>query len=173
VQDYRITYDQSSGEYTVIASGVNLRTYTATGLIAGHTYKFKVESRNIYGYSAYSELVSILCAASPSQPEAPTSIVEGNNVVFNWNAPIENGTPITGYHVYFRKADDTFETELINCDGSKSEIVITTQCTIPLETLSASPFGLSTLGLPINAKVSAYNAYGESLVSEVGGGAVI
>jgi hypothetical protein len=47
-----------------------------------------------------------------------------------------------------------------------------TECTVPLATLTAAPFSLA-LGDLINIKVSAYNAYGESPLSEVGGGGLI
>jgi len=100
--------------------------FTATGLTYGNVYKFKVESRNLYGYSAYSEVVSILCATAPSTPDLPTSIVVADKVVINWNAPLDNGMPITGYNIYIRKSDDTFSTELINCDGSQTQIITTT-----------------------------------------------
>jgi hypothetical protein len=60
VLDYRITYDQSAGDYIVLASGLNNPLFTATGLTSGNVYKFKVESRNKFGYSAFSQVVSIL-----------------------------------------------------------------------------------------------------------------
>ena len=75
VLDYRITYDQSAGDYIVLASGLNNPLFTATGLTSGNVYKFKVESRNKFGYSAFSQVVSILCAAVPSTPDMPISTV--------------------------------------------------------------------------------------------------
>jgi hypothetical protein len=45
-------------------------------------------------------------------------------------------------------------------------------CTVWLATLTADPFFL-TLGDPIQVKITAYNAYGVSDESEVGGGALI
>lgn len=50
--------------------------------------------------------------------------------------------------------------------------MLITECTVPLATLTAAPFSL-TLGDTINVKLTAYNAYGESAESSVGGGAVI
>jgi len=57
VLDYRITFDQSSGDFIVLASNLNKALFTATGLNSGKVYKFKVESRNIYGYSAFSQVI--------------------------------------------------------------------------------------------------------------------
>ena len=65
VIDFRIWYDDSTnGEtFTIFVSGVVDQTYTATGLMQGSVYQFKVESRNMYGYSAlFSNIVSILAA---------------------------------------------------------------------------------------------------------------
>ena len=74
--------------------------------------------------------------------------------------------------MYVRQSDNQYTQELTHCDGSTASVIATTQCTIPLATLTASPFSLA-LGDQINAKVIAYNAYGDSVESAVGGGAVI
>jgi hypothetical protein len=131
-----------------------------------------VQAKNSFGHSEFSGTVSILCAAEPDQPNIPTSENFENQVIFDWDAPQENGTPITGYNIYFRKSGDMYETELVDCDGSDSTIRTDTTCTVPLATFTASPFNL-VQGDQINLVVSAYNDYGESPLSEVGGGAVI
>jgi len=41
------------------------------GLTQGLVYQFKVEARNAYGYSVYSDTVIILTAQAPDQPSAP------------------------------------------------------------------------------------------------------
>jgi hypothetical protein len=103
VEDYRISYDQATGDYITLATYVHTTSYTATTLTAGNTYKFKVESRNSYGYSEQSEFISILCATNPAIPIAPTSTVINDEVLFDWIAPSDQGTPITGYNIYFRQ----------------------------------------------------------------------
>lgn len=46
-----------------LESGIATTAYTATGLTQGQTYKFKVQARNIYGYSIlFTNEVSILAA---------------------------------------------------------------------------------------------------------------
>ena len=62
VEDYKISFDQGTNNFVPLASGVATTSYLVTGLIAGTTYKFKVQSRNSYGYSEYSSEVSILAA---------------------------------------------------------------------------------------------------------------
>ena len=61
VIDYRLLYDQGTNNYITLASGITNLYYLATTLTMGTTYKFKVESRNSYGYSlAPSNEVTIL-----------------------------------------------------------------------------------------------------------------
>ena len=64
--DYRVSYDQSTGNFVVLASGVLTREYTTdVTLEAGQFYTFKVEAQNSVGYSAYSAELSILAAQKP------------------------------------------------------------------------------------------------------------
>jgi hypothetical protein len=66
--DYRVYFDDATGgSFTVLAESVTDLTYTATSLVQGSTYSFKVEVRNAYGYSAaFSNTVSILAAQTPA-----------------------------------------------------------------------------------------------------------
>lgn len=54
--------------YVTIASGLTSLSYTATGLVAGKTYSFKVAARSEVGLSAYSSVATILCAVPPDAP---------------------------------------------------------------------------------------------------------
>ena len=63
VIDYQISSDLASGNnFVVIASGVTSLNYNSTSLTEGSTYQFKVEAKNVYGLSAFSNTVSILAA---------------------------------------------------------------------------------------------------------------
>jgi len=79
---------------------------------------------------------------------------------------------LLGYIVYIRKHSGGYETENTSCNGSDSSIAFNTICTIPLATLRASPFNL-VLGETINVQIIAYNAYGQSAISVVGGTALM
>ena len=98
--DYRINIAEQGGAFSVLASGLLTPDYTATGLTSGTTYEFKVESRNSYGYSDYSEVLTLLAAFKPGQPAAPTTTTINNQVLVEWTEPITNGSPITGYRIY-------------------------------------------------------------------------
>lgn len=105
VIDYRVWYDNASGgAFEVLTEGVVTNAYTATGLIQGATYRFKVQARNVYGYSfGTTNEVSILAAQIPDIPLAPvTSFIANTDTVrVTWVAPDNGGSPITSYTVYF------------------------------------------------------------------------
>ena len=91
-------------------------------------------------------------------------------MIITWNAPNDGGSVITGYTISIRTSDEvTFLPEHTNCDMSASTDLT---CTIPVAVLREAPFNL-LWGSHILAKVVAINAYGNSLVSEQGSGAVI
>lgn len=131
-----------------------------------------VQAYNDYGYSAFSNVISILTSQMPAQPEAPvtTWIPIENSVIITWTAPDNGGSPITGYTVKVIQSDSvTYSTELNNCDRSSST---STTCTIPVQILRESPFSLPW-GSSVYAIVIATNAYGDSAQSNPGNGAVI
>jgi hypothetical protein len=78
------------------------------------------------GYSLYSEVVTILCASAPAKPATPTTTVTESEVVFNWEAPDDNGMPITGYQVYIRQYDLQYVIDLSVCDGTGFEVMLGT-----------------------------------------------
>lgn len=82
----------------MLESGVTATSYTTTAvLIPGTTYKFKVESRNEFGYSSrFSEEISIK-AIDPTPPTAPLNLTinpkvdEPLSIGLSWEAPEKNG----------------------------------------------------------------------------------
>jgi hypothetical protein len=104
-------------------------------LTEGSTYQFKVEARNVYGFSVFSNTVSILAAQIPDQPfPAPTTTWIPDNVIVSWSIPDSGGSPITGYKVFLRQNDNiTYSADLTNCNVTNSPQ--TTSCTIPVQSL--------------------------------------
>jgi hypothetical protein len=66
--DYRVSYNLGAADWPILASGVLTSSFIKTDLIPGATYKFRVESRNVVGYSSYSPIATILCAQVPDAP---------------------------------------------------------------------------------------------------------
>ena len=73
VLDYRVSYAQETGPFTVLAVGWTGLTYKATGLTAGLKYRFFVQARNQYDYSAQSNTALILSATIPDVPSLVTT----------------------------------------------------------------------------------------------------
>jgi hypothetical protein len=66
VIDYRVWSDQATGVYMPVISNLAATSYLMTSLSVGSTYNIKVESRNAFGYSEFSEVVTILTAQIPN-----------------------------------------------------------------------------------------------------------
>jgi hypothetical protein len=90
-------------------------------------------------------------------------------VIVTWVEPDNGGSPITGYRLSFKQADNAYSAETDNCDMTSST---TTTCTIPVTEFRNTPFSLNW-GDSVYAKVIAINNYGDSLESLEGNGAYI
>jgi hypothetical protein len=77
-----------------MASTINTN-YLATSLTSGTTYEFKVEAKNEYGYSTYSDTITLLAAYIPEIPTSVTTEIDGSQVKVLWSLPSDNGSPIT------------------------------------------------------------------------------
>ena len=64
VLDYTVYWDQGTGSFVELESGVAATSYTKAGLAPGTTYAFKVRARNALGDGAFSAAVSISLPAA-------------------------------------------------------------------------------------------------------------
>lgn len=80
-----------------MASGLTEKAYTASSLTLGTTYEFTVEALNDKGVSEPSTSMLILHALIPTKPSAPTTTNLGQNIIIDWTAAIDNGSPVTSY----------------------------------------------------------------------------
>lgn len=142
ILDYTVSYVQGDDNYQKLKSGILLEQYTAISLTAGVTYRFKIQARNEFGLSPYSEAIQLLCAFKPAVALAPVTTVEANNVIVSWQAPDTNGSPILSYRIKIQQSDSVYSEDLTNCDGQSPTIVTNLRCTIPLLTLEATPWDL-------------------------------
>lgn len=63
VIDYRVSFNQGFGTtFYILESNIGTIPYAATPLVVGTQYTFKVQSRNIFGYSFYSDEKVVLVA---------------------------------------------------------------------------------------------------------------
>jgi hypothetical protein len=171
--DYRINIAEQGGSYSVLESGITDTSYTATGLTAGTIYEFKIESRNSYGYSTYSDVIILLCAFIAEPPVTVTTANVNELVTISWSEPVSNGSPITSYRIYVQEhGSTTFTEETFECVGTDSTVITDRTCSITLVTLKASPY-LLVKDDSVVATIVSVNVYGESEQSSEGSGAVI
>lgn len=171
--DYRVFYDQGTGTWISLKTGITSTSYTVTGLTASQLYVFKVQARNIMGYSEFSSQVSIRAAGIPDQPTAPTTTINGNYVDVAWTAPYDGGSDILSYTIKLKQSDGTtFTAESTDCVGSDPTVMSTTTCSVQISTIRSAPFSIPW-GSSVYAKVIATNVVGNSLASLEGNGAII
>lgn len=65
-----------------------------------------------------------------------------------------------------------YSTELLNCDGSNSDVIAALTCIVPVNILRSSPFDLEW-GSSIWAKITATNVIGTTAESAPGNGAIM
>lgn len=121
VLDYTVMFkDSVTDTYEERQIGVIGTSVTINDLNLGLTYTFKVKSRNAFDFSlGYSNEVSIYTATNPDKPDAPTTMIVGDDILIDWVAPYDNGLTITSYTVYIQKADPAFySVDLTNCNGA-------------------------------------------------------
>ena len=63
--DYRILYAAGSNDFTVLRQGILTKSYIATGLNTGMTYTYRVQARNVQGFSDFSTDQVIVTADLP------------------------------------------------------------------------------------------------------------
>jgi hypothetical protein len=173
--DYRVWYTVQGGEFTVLLEQTTDTTFVATGLTTGISYEFKVQARNAFGYSDFSNSVLILVASVPSKPSAPVTTWSDANdqITVSWTAPNNNGAPILSYQILIRAQDGTtFAEESTNCNGSQEAVIASQTCIIDVLNLRNPPFSLEW-GSHVYAKLRATNVKGSSTVSNLGDGGFI
>jgi hypothetical protein len=175
ILDYRISFDQGSGNWAILQTGITTKELVATGASPGVTYYFKIEARNVIGYSGESAVFGIKAAIKPTSPTGVTTSRSLNDVILTWTPPsvdsvTDYGDVIIGYRIYFRTNVYTqYEQDLINCPDTDLDTVV---CTLPVSALQNEPFNLA-LGESIYAKVIAFNTIGDSPDSSPGNGAIV
>ena len=80
-------------------------------MIAGNTYKFKVEAHNAIGYGTASTTFAIIAATIPDVPQPPLSTFNGESVTLSWIVPFNGGQAVNGYTITIRQVDDITFTE--------------------------------------------------------------
>jgi hypothetical protein len=136
--------------------------YTITsGIAAGVDYKFQVRAMNMWGWGAFSEVLTATPYAAPGQmvPVVATIEPKAGAVVLTWRVPSDNSSPITQYKIEILDHDGAAWHTLSGCDGSSAAVMTARKCTIPMSQFTLVPLSLQRGDL-IQARASALNAKG-------------
>jgi hypothetical protein len=102
-----------------------------------------VRARNIYDYGDFSEVYLVEASDLPGKPIIPTVTLIDTDVIIAWEAPSSHFAVIEQYEILFMKADETYVSYDLMCDGSQPDIVAATSCAVPM--LDIEPLtGLTT-----------------------------
>src|SRR5690606_24138634 len=90
----------AGGTYTVLV-GENtnnfVMSYTQTQLTSGASYRFRYRTKNLFGYSDYSVVSTVLAAKVPDTPSTPVTLNVGTSVRIQWTKPYNGGSNINAY----------------------------------------------------------------------------
>jgi hypothetical protein len=136
------------------ASSSSGTTCTATGLVNGTTYYFKVTAINAAGTATYSAASSgVVPYGIPATASAPTGTAGNVQVALAWVAPSANGSAITGYQVQVATSASGSYSSATGCTANATSTATTCTAT-----------GL-TNGTAYYFKVAAINAAGTATAS--------
>ena len=77
-----------------MAPSITATTYTKTGLTAGVSYQFKVQSHNSYGLSAQSTALAVVASSVPDTPlnfANIASLTTASQIGLNWTPGLSDG----------------------------------------------------------------------------------
>ena len=168
IVSYNLQWDSGTeGETWTNLIGFNTEeisfTYTvAQGVAYGDQYRFKVRSKNYWGWSEFSESLIIKSATYPD-PMVPitTEVDEATgDVKIMWTAPYNNEQEITAYEILINdKTGDVWMADDTHCNAALQDIVDARQCQIPMQVFKDPPYNLEFRD-PIYAKARAFNIFG-------------
>ena len=105
ILSYHLQWDSGSSGVTFTdlvgypSNSLVLTYLISSGVSSGNTYQFKVRAKNLYGWGAYSTVLSLKASSVPDQPAAVTTSKDALNVRITWVAPADNSEAITAYQI--------------------------------------------------------------------------
>jgi hypothetical protein len=117
ILSYQLVWDSATGSASIVASKNMQLTKLLIGLTGGQDYLFKVRAQNIYGYGAYSDLVTIRASSVPDTMNIVDSISVLETIVVSWTAPYNGGEDIDLYDVQILTPGKVFVSDA-TCTGA-------------------------------------------------------
>lgn len=99
ILSYRLWWDSQTGTTSITLVEGMLFSYTIVGLLSHAPYKFRVQARNIYGYGALSDEVTITTTDVPHIMDPVVTAQFEDDVKLTWTEPLTGGNSILDYTV--------------------------------------------------------------------------
>ena len=100
--EYRVARQEQGGDWTALED-TSETIHSDDTAQANVPYRYRVQHRNQYGGSSWTESDAIALVVAPGQPTGLTATVDGNDNVLSWTAP--DGSIIDGYRVQHHTGD--------------------------------------------------------------------
>jgi len=118
----------------------------------------------VHDWGPESDVIEIVAAEGPLQPDPPTTSIFNIYVRFEWVEPYTNSSPIVGYKVFIADNNGDFHLEETYCNGQVDPVLSQLYCEVPMSVLR-NDYNLAFDTL-VQAKVQAENEYGEGPESD-------
>lgn len=128
IVSYNLEWDNGSNGASYVSlvgeSENNIQLlYTKTDLTAGMTYKFRYRVRNIFGWSSYSDVLTILAATKPDRPAMVSTSNVGTSVRIDWVAPYDGHSPLLYFVLVIKTKTGAFLEETTHCNARTDNTV--------------------------------------------------
>jgi parallel beta-helix repeat protein len=101
VLDYNIFWGSKSGQEYYHLDTINQLNFTDNQLENGKMYNYKIQAANSVGEGSFSESVSAMPLALPSEPRSLSAIAGVSSILLQWNKPVSTGGfQIINYKIY-------------------------------------------------------------------------
>lgn len=71
-----MTYDDASGtDFVILENNILDTQFLVPDLTPGLVYKFKIQARNSFGLSEYTDMLELTIGFVPNKPEVPDTVV--------------------------------------------------------------------------------------------------
>jgi hypothetical protein len=146
ITSYNLQYDSGSNGVSwsdvvgAIPTFTGLSTVLSSQIAPGVTYQFKVRAANVHGYGAFSSIVSIKAAQTPSKMSSPVTSVDSvtGKLQISWNAPHDGSQTISSYLIEIADSmTSSWNQDSTNCPGSDPSSL---SCLVPMNVLTAAPY---------------------------------
>jgi len=100
ITNYKVYRGDSSGNLVLWSTLGNVLTYLDFNVVNGQTYYYAISAENGVGEGPPSAEVSETPASLPSAPLNLTAALDGDDVILNWERPLDDGGAELSYNLY-------------------------------------------------------------------------